>query len=273
MSRYILAVDQSTQSTKGLLFDENGVLACRADRSHRQIINSQGWVEHDPLEIYENTVRVCGDVIEKAGISPKEICALGISNQRETSLMWDRVTGEPIYNAIVWQCSRAEPICRRDAIQSAAAEIKEKTGLNLSPYFPAAKLAWLMENVPQAKTLAEAGTLSCGTVDSWLVYRLTGNHKTDYSNASRTQLYNIDTLSWDEELCRLFEIPMESLPQVCMSDSCFGETTLDGLLSHPIPVHAVLGDSHGALFGQNCRCPGRGKGHIRHRFLGHDAHR
>ena len=257
MSRYILAVDQSTQGTKGLLFDERGHLAARADRPHRQIVNDKGWVEHDPEEIIQNVLAVCRDVVAKAETAPGSIIAMGLSNQRETSLMWDRATGKPIYNAIVWQCARASEICGRPELAGRAEEIRRKTGLNLSPYFPAAKLCWLMEHVPAAHPLAERGRLACGTIDSWLVYRLTGNHKTDYSNASRTQLFDITGLRWDEELCGLFGVPLDSLPEACMSDSEFGRTDLGGFLPKPIPVRGVLGDSHGALLGQNCREPGQ----------------
>ncbi len=257
MSRCILAVDQSTQGTKGLLFDENGLLAARADRAHRQIVNEQGWVEHDPEEIIKNTIAVCGDVLAKAGADGADVTAIGISNQRETTLMWDKTTGRPIDNAIVWQCARASEICERPEIAERAEEIRRRTGLNLSPYFPAAKLRWLMEHVPEARCLSESGKLACGTIDSWLLYCLTGRHKTDYSNASRTQLFNISTLEWDRELCGLFSVPMNSLPEVCMSDSRFGETDLMGLLPRPVPIHGVLGDSHGALFGQDCRKPGQ----------------
>jgi len=259
MSRYILAVDQSTQGTKGLLFDGNGVLIARADRLHRQIVNDRGWVEHDPVEIIENTVAVCGDVLDKAGIDAGDVAAIGISNQRETTLMWDKATGRPLYNAIVWQCARAAEICERADISSKAEDVRAKTGIPLSPYFPAAKLRWMMDNIPEAKALAGQEKLACGTIDSWLVYCLTGNHKTDYSNASRTQLFNITGLKWDEELCSLFSVPLNSLPEVCMSDSNFGETDLRGLLPRPVPIHGVLGDSHGALFGQDCRKPGQVK--------------
>lgn len=257
MSRYILAVDQSTQGTKGLLFDENGALVCRADRPHRQIVNDLGWVEHDPAEILENTIGVCGDVLEKGGVSSADVAAFAISNQRETAMMWDKATGRPIYNAIVWQCARAAAICDRPEIASQAELVRGKTGLNLSPYFPAAKLCWLMENVSAAKELAAQGRLACGTMDSWLVWNLTGNHWTDYSNASRTQLFHIVNLTWDEDLCKLFSIPMDSLPEVHMSDDSFGETDLKGVLDHKVKIHGVLGDSHGALFGQNCRKPGQ----------------
>lgn len=259
MKRYILAVDQSTQGTKGLLFDEAGRMCARADRSHAQLVNDQGWVEHDPEEILENTLRVCRDTVEKAGVSPEEIAAFAISNQRETSMMWDRETGKPIYNAIVWQCARAKDICERPQIKMQAETIRRKTGLQLSPYFPAAKLAWLMENVVQARPLAAQGRLCCGTMDAWLVYSLGEGHpfRTDYSNASRTQLFDITTLQWDEALCQLFGIPMNALPEVTMSDGLFGMTTLGEWLKEPIPIHGVLGDSHGALFGQNCRQPGQ----------------
>lgn len=255
--KYILSVDQSTQGTKGLLFDEKGILLKRADRTHEQIVNEKGWVEHNPLEIMKNTLAVCRDVTEQAGIDPADIQAFGISNQRETAMAWDRQTGKPVGNAIVWQCARAAEICERH--QSEAEIIRKKTGITLSPYFPASKLAWIMENMPEARRLAGAGQLAVGTMDSWLVYNLTGGkvHKTDYSNASRTQLFNIFELCWDEEICRSFGIPLEALPEVCMSDSCFGMTDLGGLLPKEIPIHGVLGDSHGALFGQDCRQAGQ----------------
>lgn len=258
MGRYILAVDQSTQGTKGLLFNESGELSARADRPHAQIINEKGWVEHNPEEIFRNTCAVCRDVIEKAGILPEEIAALGISNQRETALAWNRKTGKPVCNAIVWQCARAAEICARHERMGEAEQIRQKTGLPLSPYFPAAKLEWIMENVPEADRLAREDNLAVGTIDSWLVYNLTGGaeHKTDCSNASRTQLFNLETLSWDEELLGIFGIPESAMPQVVMSDSMFGMTDLDGALPKKIPIHGVLGDSHAALFGQNCRKKG-----------------
>jgi glycerol kinase len=257
MLKYVLAVDQSTQGTKGLLFDENGKLVARRDRAHQQIVNDRGWVEHNPKEILNNTLAVCRDVIEEAGIEPDAVCAMGISNQRETSLAWNRQTGEPIYNAIVWQCSRAVEICRRH--EAEARSIQEKTGLQLSPYFPASKLQWIMENVPEAQTLKETDSLAVGTIDTWLVYSLTKDHafKTDYSNASRTQLFNIGTLAWDPELLNSFGLPASAMAKVCMSDSVFGMTDLGELLPREIPICGVLGDSHGALFGQDCRQPGQ----------------
>lgn len=259
MSRYVLAVDQSTQGTKGLLFDEDGVLVCRADRPHRQIISELGWVSHDPEEIRENTLGVCRDTVEKAGIDKKDVAAFGISNQRETTVAWDRETGKSICHAIVWQCARAEKVCER--LTGMAEEVRKISGMNLSPYFPASKMGWIMENVPEARELAGQGRLCFGTVDSWLLSFLTREkvHATDYSNASRTQLFDITKLRWDEGLCRAFGVPVDALPEVRMSDSVFGTTDLGGFLDEPIPVCGVLGDSHGALFGQDCRRPGQVK--------------
>lgn len=251
--KYILSIDQSTSGTKALLLDEQGKLLGRADLPHQQIINHQGWVSHGPMEIYRNTITVTKRLIETQGIDSTDITAIGISNQRETSLIWDRATGNPIADAVVWQCGRAQPIC--DRLKSYTEIIRQKTGLRLSPYFPAAKWAWLLENTPGLT----GKSLCCGTIDTWLIYKLTGQFKTDYSNASRTQLFNISTLSWDKELCQIFDIDPHTLPEVCMSDSRFGDTDMDGVLPHKIPIYGVLGDSHGALFGQGCTEPGMGK--------------
>lgn len=257
MSRYILAVDQSTQGTKGLLFDAQGHLAARADRPHRQIVNAQGWISHDLREILANTLAVCRDVVGKAGIDRAQIAAFAISNQRETTAAWDNQTGEPACDAIVWQCARAAALCERHSAMEQL--VLQRTGLNLSPYFPASKMEWVLQNVPGAAALAGQGRLAFGTIDSWLVWNLCAGHphKTDYSNASRTQLFDIERLCWDAELCAAFGVPMQALPEVCMSDSVFGMTDLGGYLDAPIPVRGVLGDSHGALFGQDCRTPGR----------------
>lgn len=251
--KYVLSIDQSTSGTKALILDETGALIGRSDLPHEQKIGEKGWVSHDPVEIYNNTVETARQVIAAAKIDPADIAAIGISNQRETALVWDRETGEPVADAVVWQCGRAQDIC--DRLESHAETVRQKTGLRLSPYFPAAKWAWILENTPGL----DGRSLCCGTIDAWLVYKLTGSFKTDYSNASRTQLFNINTLSWDQELCGLFGIDPAMLPQVCMSDSNFGETDFEGLLPHPVPVHGVLGDSHGALFGQGCVEPGMGK--------------
>ena len=248
----ILAIDQSTSGTKALLFDGEGRLLGRHDLPHEQKINSQGWVSHDPMEIYRNTLETVRLLLEETGADRESIGAVGISNQRETALLWDRATGLPVADAVVWQCARAAGICQRLADRGEA--IQERTGLNLSPYFPAAKWAWILENTPGL-----AGKNLCaGTIDAWLVYKLTGGRvfATDYSNASRTQLFNLRTLSWDPEVCGWFGINPDFLPEVRFSDSLFGETNFEGFLPHPVPIHGVLGDSHGALFGQGCLSPG-----------------
>ena len=261
MSKYILSIDQSTQGTKALLFDDRGALLCRADLPHRQIINEKGWVEHDPEEILRNTVQVAKDVVAKAGIDKADIAALGISNQRETSVAWDRATGKPVYNAIVWQCSRGVAICEGLEQQGYADVVRRATGINLSPYFPAAKLAWIMQNVPGVSERARAGEICVGTVDSWLVYNLSLDHRhcTDYSNASRTQLFNLTTLQWDPDMLEIFGIDPRCMAVVTDSDGDFGETDFCGWLDRPIPIRGVLGDSHGALFGQGCLEPGMTK--------------
>lgn len=252
MAAYILGIDQSTQGTKALVFSDTGRLLARADLPHRQIIDEKGWVEHDPEEIRKNTLQVVRMVVEKAGIEAGQLRAVGISNQRETAMVWDRNTGKPIYNAVVWQCARGAAIC--EGLKEHGEMIRAHTGLQLSPYFSAAKLAWVLQNVPGAQQKAEQGTLCCGTMDSWLVYFLTGgkSHRTDYSNASRTQLLDIRNLCWDEDICKLFGIPVQTLPELTDSDGFYGETDFDGFLPKPIPIHGVLGDSHGALFGQGC---------------------
>ncbi len=252
--KYIISIDQSTQGTKALLFDESGSLIKRTDKAHKQIINEKGWVSHDSAEIYKNTVEVVKRLVEESGIDKDKVVGIGISNQRETSLAWDRVTGEPLGHAIVWQCARAVDICERVEKMGKAENIRKRTGINLSPYFPASKIAWILENVEGAKEKAEKKEICHGTVDSWLVYKLTGgkSYKTDYSNASRTQLFNIFDLRWDEEICGLFGIDPANLAEVVDSDSNFGETDFEGLFRKPIPIHGVLGDSHGSLFGQGC---------------------
>lgn len=254
MSKYVLGIDQSTQGTKALLFDEEGTLLCRADLPHKQYIDERGWVEHDPEEIYANTVAVVKKLVEKAGIEKSEIAVLGISNQRETALVWDRATGKPVYHAVVWQCARGAKICEQIAKDGHADMVRAHTGLQLSPYFSAAKIAWVLQNVEGAQEAADRGELCCGTIDSWLVYKLTGGKefRTDYSNASRTQMFHIGNLAWDEEVCSLFHIPVSALAEVTDSDGDFGMTDFDGYLEKPIPIRGVLGDSHGALFGQGC---------------------
>lgn len=252
MGKYILSIDQSTQGTKALLLDEMGNLVKRKDKSHEQIINPMGWVSHNQMEIYENTIEVVRELIEEADIPREALKGIGISNQRETSMAWDKKSGLPLGEAIVWQCARAVSICEDLNIDTEY--IRKRTGIPLSPYFPAAKIAWILKHVEEAKERAEELQICHGTMDTWLVYRLTKgrSYKTDYSNASRTQLFNIFKLEWDQEICDLFGIDVRNMAEVCDSDAIFGETDFEGFLPHKIPIHAVLGDSHAALFGQGC---------------------
>lgn len=256
--QYMISIDQSTQGTKALLFDSTGNLIRRVDQAHWQIIDEKGWVSHDPMEIYQNIIAVTARLLEETQIDRDKVAGVGISNQRETSLAWNRITGEPVGLAVVWQCARAADLCDQVAAAGHGEKIRRKTGMNLSPYFPASKIAWILGNVEGARELSDAGKLCHGTIDSWVIYKLTGkaSYKTDFSNASRTQLFNIFDLKWDEEICDIFGIDPNNLPEVCDSNSNFGETDFDGLLPNPVPIHGVLGDSHGALFGQGCLQPG-----------------
>jgi glycerol kinase len=257
--KYVIGVDQSTQGTKALLFDERGALAARTDVAHPQLVSREGWVSHAPIDLYRNTVAAVCQLVGLSGISRGDVAAVGISNQRETSVLWDRDSGLPLNDAVVWHCARAKDICQRPETHREAERIRSSTGLPLSPYFPAAKWAWLLENTPGAKEAARAGRVCLGTVDSWLLFKLTGAFRTDVSNAARTQLFNIRTLAWDESLCALFGIPPKALPEVCPSDALFGQTDFEGFLPRPVPVHAVMGDSNCALFGQGCREAGQVK--------------
>lgn len=249
-----MGIDQSTQGTKALLFDEEGTLICRSDVPHKQYIDERGWVEHDAEEIYANALSAVRFLVEKAGIDKNDIVTVGISNQRETALVWDRATGKPVYNAIVWQCARGAQICDRIEAEGYGEMIRSHTGLQLSPYFSAAKIAWVLQNVEGAQEKADKGELCCGTVDSWLVYKLTKGKefRTDYSNASRTQMFHITSLTWDEEVCGLFGIPVSCLAELTDSDGEYGMTDFEGFLDKPVSIRGVLGDSHGALFGQRC---------------------
>lgn len=253
MASYVLGIDQSTQGTKSLLFDGKGSLVARADRPHRQIVSDRAWIEHDAEEIYANVLATVADVVARAAIDKGDIRGVGISNQRETSLVWD-VGGAPLARAIVWQDARAEDVCERLRRQGMAELVRVQTGIELSPYFPAAKLAWLMKNVPAVSHALARGELRLGTVDTYLLYRLTGGaaYRTDYSNASRTELFDISRLAWSEELCDAFGVPASVLAEVCDSDAAFGMTDFEGYLDAPIPIHGILGDSHGALFAQGC---------------------
>lgn len=261
MSKYVMGIDQSTQGTKIILFDSDGKIAFQATKSHKQFINDKGWVEHDPAEIWRNVKFLAQEITQGNGGSARDLVAIGISNQRETSLAWNKSTVESIYPAVVWQCARGAAICDELENRGLKTLIKEHTGLPLSPYFSAAKLAWIMRNVPEATRLADEKNLCMGTVDSWLIHKMTGGKvfKSDYSNASRTQLFNIQTLAWDKEICSAFGIPIDALPEVTFSDSFFGKTTFDGIFDVEVPIRAMLGDSHAALFGQGCHTAGQAK--------------
>lgn len=258
MEAYIIGIDQSTQGTKALLFDERGKIVGREDKTHQQMINKEGWVSHDPSEIYDNVIEVVRRLLQISGIDKTKVIGVGISNQRETTVAWDKISGEPIADAIVWQCARADSICKRLKRQGLGEVIRQKTGLHLSPYFPAAKIAWILENIKGAKEKLQTKNLCFGTVDSWLIYKLTDQqvYRTDYSNASRTQLFDIFKLQWDEEICGMFGINPLDLAEVCDSNSHMGDTDFEGVFEKPIPIHGVMGDSHGALFGQGCLSPG-----------------
>lgn len=251
---YVIGIDQSTQGTKAMLFDESGALLLRVDKSHRQLVDEHGWVEHDPEEIYANLIELIGQLLQKSNISGRDIAAVGVCNQRETAMAWERATGKPVYNAIVWQCARAAAICDRVEAQGFSERIHAGTGIRLSPYYSAAKLAWILDNVSGVRARTERGEICMGTMDSYLIYRLThgAQFRTDFSNASRTQLFNLLTLTWDADICAAFGIPLSCLAEVTDSDGYFGETDFEGLLPKAVPINGVMGDSHGALFGQGC---------------------
>lgn len=253
----ILSIDQSTQGTKGLVWKPDGTLLGRADVPHAQLINEQGWVSHDLSEIWKNIKLAAAEALKKAGVSPEEVTVIGLSNQRETACCWDRKTGQPLCHAIVWQCSRAAEITARMEKEGLAAKVKQKTGLPLSPYFSAPKYRWMLEHEPAVEEARKSGNLCFGTVDSYMLFRMTQGqrYQTDYSNASRTGLLNLDTLKWDDELLEAYGLLPENLPQITMSDGDFGATTLEGGFPHPVPIRGVLGDSHAALLAQKCTLP------------------
>jgi glycerol kinase len=256
----ILGIDQSTSGTKAMIFSREGVILHRVDVQHEQIYPKPGWVEHNPLHLYQNTIKAAKMVITEAHIDRNSIAAVAITNQRETAVVWDKDSGLPVYNAVVWQCNRGQDICEKLRMDGHADRIQEKSGLILSPYFSAAKIAWILDNVSFARENAERGALLCGTVDSWLIWKLTGGvHATDYSNASRTQLFNLTDARWDPELLSLFRIPESMLPAIRFSDEIFGETDFEGFLPKAVPITGVMGDSHAALFGHNCFRPGMAK--------------
>lgn len=250
-NKYILAIDQGTTSTRAIVFSKEGKIIKQVSDEITQHYPQNGWVEHDATEIYSKTLAVMLEAVISSNLSFSEIASIGITNQRETVVVWDKKTGIPVYNAIVWQSNQSKGVC--DKYNDYKDLIKEKTGLLLNPYFSVTKIRWLFDNYPDIEKRAFNGELLCGTIDSWLIYKLTGNkeHKTDYSNASRTLLFNIKTLDWDEELLKLFNIPKCILPKICDSNSWFGYTD-SKILPYNIPITGVLGDQQAALFGQCC---------------------
>jgi len=249
---YLLALDQGTTSSRSIIFDPQGDVAGVGQREFTQFFPQPGWVEHDPEEIWESQLATVQMALEGSGIPAAEICAIGITNQRETSLLWDRQTGVPIAPAIVWQDRRTASMCDRLREQGHTELIRSRTGLEVDAYFSATKIAWLLENVDGARARAEAGEICFGTIDSWLLFRLTDGalHATDFSNASRTMLFDIHRGCWDEELCSLLEIPLQLLPDVRPSSGVFGSAAIDPLRG--IPIAGVAGDQQAALFGQRC---------------------
>ncbi len=255
--KYILALDQGTTSSRAIVFDHSGMVRSLAQKEFRQIFPQPGWVEQYGLEIWSSQIVVASEAITRAGLTSADIAAIGITNQRETTLIWDRQTGLPVHNAIVWQDRRSAATCDRLKSQGLEGLFREKTGLVLDPYFSGTKLAWILDNVPGARKRGEAGELLFGTVDSWLLWNLTGGqqHKTDASNASRTLMFNIHSGAWDEELLEILHLPAAMLPEVCSSGNMYGKTA-DGLFSTRIPITGIVGDQQAALFGQLCANPG-----------------
>jgi glycerol kinase len=253
--KYVLALDQGTTSSRAIVFDHAGAPVATAQREFRQIFPRPGWVEHDADEIWASQSGVAADALRQAGIAPTDIAALGITNQRETTVVWDRATGRPITNAIVWQDRRTAATCDRLKRDGHAAAIRRKTGLVIDAYFSGTKLQWILQHVPGARARARRGELAFGTIDSWLVWNLTGGrvHATDASNASRTMLFNLHTGDWDDDLLRLLGIPRSILPTVRGSSEVYGDCTLWGA---PIPIAGIAGDQQAALFGQVCTRPG-----------------
>src|SRR5438105_2193022 len=258
--RYVLALDQGTTSSRAIVFDEEGRAVATAQREFEQHYPQPGWVEHDPKEIFRTQRETAREAVTKSNVPLKQLMALGITNQRETTLLWDRQSGEPLHQAIVWQDRRTAPLC--DELRKAGAEslVRERTGLVIDPYFSGTKIAWLLDHVPGARARADRGELAVGTVDTWLIWNLTGNrtHVTDPSNASRTLLYNIHTRQWDPELLNLLGVPRAILPDVHPSAYAFG-TVAGDILGKPLVIGGVAGDQQAALFGQACHKPGMAK--------------
>lgn len=257
MTKYIMAMDQGTTSSRAIIFDKAGAIISTAQKEFTQLFPQPGWVEHDPAEIWSSQIGVATEAMAKVGLEGGNIAAIGITNQRETTLVWDRETGKPVYNAIVWQDRRTAGFC--DELKAAGKEtlVREKTGLVIDAYFSGTKIKWILDNVPGARERANEGKLAFGTVDAWLIWNLTHGavHATDITNASRTMLFNIHTQAWDNELLALLSIPASMLPEVKQSSEVCGETA-PGIFAVQIPIAGIAGDQHAALFGQMCTAPG-----------------
>ena len=253
MKKYIMALDQGTTSSRCIIFEKDGGIVSIVQREFPQIFPKEGWVEHNPMAIWSTQIAACTEALMQIGGSWDEITGIGITNQRETVVVWDRTTGVPVYNAIVWQCRRTADYCEELKERGLSELIRSKTGLLLDPYFSASKIAWILDNAPGAREKAERGELCFGTIDTWLIWNLTGGkvHATDYSNASRTMLFNINTLEWDKELLEIFNIPSSMLPTVNPSSYIFGHTD-KSILGAEIAIGGVAGDQQAALFGQCC---------------------
>ena len=258
--KFVMALDAGTSSSRAIVFDHDRRIVSVAQREFRQIYPQPGWVEHDPVEIWETQLAVAREAIAKAGATASSLAAIGITNQRETTVVWDRETGRPVYNAIVWQCRRTSDFCDELKKRGLADSIRATTGLVPDAYFSGTKLRWILENVPGARAAAEAGRLLFGTIDTWLLWNLTGGrvHATDYSNASRTMMYDIGALKWSDDILGELNVPRSVLPEVRPSSGVFGETA-PGILDGPVPVAGVAGDQQSALFGQTCFSPGDAK--------------
>src|SRR6478672_667523 len=258
MSKYILAFDQGTTSSRAIVFDRSGNLLTVAQKEFPQLFPQPGWVEHNADEIWSSQIGVANEALARIGIRASDIAAIGITNQRETTLVWNRKTGKPIHHAIVWQDRRTAEMCDRMKASGYEATFQKKTGLVIDAYFSGTKLKWLLDNVPGARERARRGELAFGTIDSWLVYQLSDGktHVTDASNASRTLLFDIRRGEWDDELLQLFDVPREVLPRVVDSSGVCGETVLDGVR---VPIAGIAGDQQAALFGQACLAPGLAK--------------
>lgn len=258
MEKYVLSFDAGTTSSRAIIFNKKGEIINVAQKEFKQIYPKAGWVEHDPMEIWASQSGVAREVLEMSAIRPEQIAAIGITNQRETTIVWDKNTGRPVYNAIVWQCRRTASYCEKLKEEGWTEKIKDKTGLVVDAYFSGTKIAWILDNVEGAREKAERGELLFGTVDTWLVWNLTRGkvHVTDYSNASRTMLYNIKELKWDDEILEKLNIPKSMLPEVRNSSDVYGHTDTGTYGGAQIPIAGIAGDQQAALFGQNCFEPG-----------------